>query len=133
MANDTIGDTLTRIRNAQIAGHKVVKVPVSKAAKSVLSVLKAEGFVDTFETAKLDDSTFEIFNVFLKYYDNGTPMISIARRVSKPGQRQYRGVETLPRVASGLGISIVSTSQGVMSDREARKRKIGGEVLALVG
>jgi small subunit ribosomal protein S8 len=132
MANDTIADTLTRIRNAQVAGHKLVKVPVSKQAKNLLEVLKSEGFIDTFETAKIDDSNFESLNVFLKYYDNGSPMISLAKRVSKPGQRQYRGVDGLPRVSSGLGISIVSTSQGVMSDREARKRKIGGEVLALV-
>ena len=132
MSNDTIADTLTRIRNAQTAGHKVVKVPTSKAAKSVLSVLKEEGFIDTFETAKVETSTFEIFNVFLKYYDNGSPMISLAKRVSRPGQRQYSGVDGLPKVSSGLGISIVSTSQGVMSDKEARKRKIGGEVLALI-
>jgi small subunit ribosomal protein S8 len=133
MTNDTIADTLTRIRNAQIAGHKVVKIPLSRSAKGVLAVLKEEGFIDTFETLKAEGATFETLNVFLKYYDNGSPMISLARRVSKPGQRQYRGVESLPRVASGLGISIVSTSQGVMSDREARKRKIGGEVLALIG
>ena len=132
MVNDTIADTLTRIRNAQIAGHKVVKIPQSKAAKSLLAVLKEEGFIDTFEAAKAEGSSFETLTVFLKYYDNGVPMISMCKRVSKPGQRQYRGVDSLPRVASGLGISVVSTSQGVMSDREARKKKIGGEVLALV-
>ena len=133
MVNDTIADTLTRIRNAQIAGHKVVKIPQSKASKSILSVLKLEGFIDTFEVGKADGEQFETLTVFLKYYENGTPMISLAKRVSRPGQRQYRGVDTLPKVASGLGISVVSTSQGVMSDREARKKKIGGEVLALIG
>lgn len=133
MSNDTIADTLTRIRNAQVAGHRVVKVPVSSAAKNVLAVLKTEGFIDTFESVKEEGKTFPQFNVFLKYYDTGLPMISIAKRVSKPGQRQYSGVEKLPKVSNGLGISIVSTSQGVMSDKEARKRKIGGEVVALIG
>lgn len=132
MANDTIADVLTRIRNAQSAGHRVVKVPSSKSAKSLLNVLKSEGFIDTFETAKDEESAFESLNVFLKYYDTGLPVISMAKRVSKSGQRQYRGVDALPKVSSGLGISIVSTSQGVMSDREARKRKIGGEVIALI-
>lgn len=132
MALDTIADVLTRIRNAQLAGHKVVKIPSSKTAKSILNVLKNEGFIDTFDVTKVEGKTFEQLNVFLKYYENGTPMISAARRLSTSGQRQYRGVDELPRVASGLGISIVSTSQGVMSDKEARKRKIGGEVLALI-
>lgn len=132
MANDTIADVLTRIRNAQSAGHRVVKVPSSKSAKSLLNVLKSEGFIDTFEPAKDEESAFESLNVFLKYYDTGLPVISMAKRVSKSGQRQYRGVDALPKVSSGLGISIVSTSQGVMSDREARKRKIGGEVIALI-
>lgn len=132
MVTDTIADVLTRIRNAQQVGHKLVHVPSSKMAKSVLAVLKTEGFIDTFEAAENDESGFPILKVFLKYYESGTPVISTARRVSKPGQRQYRGVGKLGRVHSGLGISIISTSQGVMSDREARKRKIGGEVLALI-
>lgn len=132
MVLDTIADVLTRVRNAQLAGHKVVKIPSSKTAKSLLNVLKSEGFIDTFDVAKVEGKAFEQLSVFLKYYENGTPMISTARRMSTSGQRQYRGVDDIPRVASGLGISIISTSQGVMSDREARKRKIGGEVLALV-
>ena len=132
MTNDTIADVLTRIRNAQSSGHRVVKVPSSKTAKNLLNVLKVEGFIDTFETAQDEDSAFEVLSVFLKYYDNGLPVISTAKRISKSGQRQYRGVDALPKVSSGLGISIISTSQGVMSDREARKRKIGGEVLALI-
>jgi small subunit ribosomal protein S8 len=132
MTNDTIADVLTRIRNAQVAGHKVVKVPVCRSAKNLLEVLKSEGFIDTYETVKEEGVTFDVINVFLKYYDNGAPVIATAKRVSKPGQRQYRSVDGLPKVSSGLGISIISTSQGVMSDREARKRKIGGEVLAIV-
>lgn len=132
MVNDTISDTIIRIKNAQVAGHRIVKIPVAKATKNLLQVLKDEGFIDTYESENVDNSSFSQFSVFLKYYDNGSPMISTAKRVSKPGQRQYRGVGNLPKVSSGLGISIVSTSQGVMSDREARKRKIGGEVLAII-
>lgn len=132
MANDSIADVLTRIRNAQSAGHKVVKIPSSKGAKNLLNVLKSEGFIDTYEAAKDEETSFEVITVFLKYYDTGLPVISVAKRVSKSGQRQYRGVDGLPKVSSGLGISIVSTSSGVMSDREARKRKIGGEVLAII-
>ena len=132
MSNDTISDVLTRIRNAQNAGHRLVSVPASKAAKNLLEVLKNEGFIDTYETKKDEETGFDNLSVFLKYYDNGHPVISSARRMSKPGQRQYRSVDELPRVSSGLGISIISTSQGVMSDREARRRKIGGEVIALI-
>lgn len=136
MVTDSIGDVLTRIRNAQLAGHKVVKVPSSKAVKSVLSVLKNEGFIDTFEPIKEEAqkgrTAREQLNVFLKYYESGIPLISFARRMSKPGLRVYRGLKDIPRVSSGLGISIISTSQGVMSDREARKKKIGGEILALI-
>lgn len=133
MALDTIADTLTRVRNAQLAGHRSVKVPSSKMAKSILAVLKSEGFIDGFDVVKDESKPFEECNIFLKYYESGLPVISFARRVSKSGRRQYMGVEKLPRVSSGLGMSIVSTSQGVISDREARKRKIGGEVLAILG
>lgn len=133
MSNDLVADLLTRIRNAQRAGHKSVKVQVSKFSQQVLSVLKAEGFIDGYETKKAEKESHPSCTVHLKYYDSGEPVIGLAQRVSKSGRRMYAQTTKLPRVQSGLGISIVSTSQGVMSDREAKKRKIGGEVLALIG
>lgn len=133
MTTDTIADTLTRIRNAQLAGHKSVKVSASKMTKSVLEVLKSEGFIDGFETVKSEDKPCDECNVFLKYYENGLPVISVAKRASKPGRRFYLRATELPKVSSGLGISIISTSQGVLSDREARKKKIGGEIVAKIG
>jgi len=133
MTNDTIADLLTRIRNAQRAGHKVTRVPSSKMSMRVLEVLKTEGFISSFKTLMPEGEKFEQVDVALKYYSTGEPVIGLARRISTPGLRKYVGSEKLPRVKSGLGISIVSTSQGVMSDREARKRRIGGEVLAFIG
>lgn len=133
MLTDTIADVLTRIRNAQRAGHRSVAVRPSRMAERVLAVLQKEGFIDGFEQKAEGSSGHPEINVFLKYFSSGRPMISKARRVSRPGRRIYASVEKLPRVDSGLGIAIVSTSQGVLSDREARHRKIGGEVLALVG
>ena len=132
MMTDTIADVLTRVRNAQRAGHKVVVVRASQMTQRVLSVLQKEGFIDGFEQGTDKEGKPEI-HVFLKYFSSGRPMISKARRVSRPGRRIYASVERLPRIDSGLGIAIISTSQGVVSDREARQRKIGGEVLALVG
>jgi len=133
MLTDSIADILTRIRNAQRAGHKVVHVRASKMAERVLTVLQKEGFVDGFEIKTETAKKFPEISVFLKYFSSGKPMISKARRVSRPGKRVYAPFEKLPRVDSGLGIAIISTSQGVVSDREARYRKIGGEVLALIG
>lgn len=132
MVNDWISDALTRIRNAQRAGHKVVAIPASRMVQSLIEVLKHEGFIESFEREAGDDG-FDKITVYLKYFSNGEPVIRQARRMSSPGRRLYSPVDTLPRVKSSLGISIVSTSQGVMSDREARKRGIGGEVLAIVG
>ena len=131
MLTDSIADLLTRIRNAQRVGHRVVTVRPSKMNDRILTVLKDEGFIDAFESKKSDDGKANTL-VHLRYFDSGRPVIKVARRVSKPGRRVYAEVTKLPRVASGLGIAIVSTSQGVFSDREARKRKIGGEVLATI-
>ena len=134
MHSDLIADTLTRIRNAQRTGHKSVGVRASKAVKRVLEVLRSEGFIQGFELKKDDaENKFGKYEVGLKYYNMGEPAISLIRRVSKSGRRVYSGVESLPKIFNGLGISIISTSQGVMSDREARKKKIGGEILAHVG
>lgn len=131
MLTDSIADLLTRIRNAQRVGHRVVNVRPSKMNDRILAVLKEEGFIDAFENKKNDEGKTNTL-VHLRYFDSGRPVIQVARRVSKPGRRVYAEVTKLPRVASGLGIAIVSTSQGVISDREARKRKIGGEVLATI-
>ena len=133
MMTDSIADLLTRVRNAQRAGHKVVHVRASRMAERVLGVLQKEGFIESF--SQRDEETLKAseISVFLKYFSSGRPMISKARRVSRPGRRIYLPCEKLPRVDSGLGIAVVSTSQGVISDREARVKKIGGEVLALIG
>lgn len=133
MSNDAISDSLTRIRNAQRAGHKVVKLNAYKPVKAFVEVLKVEGFIDGYEVTHDVEAGFDVLTVFLKYFGAGEPVIKAASRVSKPGRRVYSHCEDLPRVKHSLGISVVSTSQGVMSDREARRRKIGGEVLALIG
>lgn len=132
MVNDTIADVLTRIRNAQRAGHKSVRVSASRSSQGVLTVLRDEGFVESFEVVKDRADKFDECNVVLKYFGSGEPVIDKAKRMSTPGRRVYSGVEDLPRVDCGLGISIISTSKGIISDREARKQHIGGEVLATV-
>ncbi|RIL07994.1 MAG: 30S ribosomal protein S8 [Proteobacteria bacterium] len=133
MSNDLIADCLTRIRNAQRAGHKSVHVRQTKMVARVLEVLKSEGYIESYEIVKeRERGESPRINVVLKYYTAGEPVISQARRVSKSGRRFYVKGDKLPRIASGLGMTLVSTSQGVLSDREARKRKIGGEVLATI-
>ena len=132
MVGDLIADLLTRIRNAQRVGHKTVRVTTSKMSKNVLELLKREGFIDTFSQKKDREDKFDVFEVHLKYYGPNLPAISTANKVSKSGRRIYFGATQLPKVYHGLGISIVSTSQGLMSDKEARQRKIGGEVLAYI-
>ncbi|MCB0317629.1 MAG: 30S ribosomal protein S8 [Bdellovibrionales bacterium] len=130
MRTDPIADLLTRVRNAQRVGHKVVRVPLSNVSKSILDVLKEEGFIESYQ--QVSAGKFEELEISLKYYNRGRPAITLARRISSPGRRAYSSVKELPKVHCGLGISIVSTSQGVMSDRAARSKNIGGEVLALV-
>lgn len=132
MINDHVSDMITRIRNGQRAGHRSVLVTVSKMNKSILEVLKREGLIDGFESAQ-DANKKPALRVGLKYYASGKPLISRADRVSKPGCRKYFESERLPKVSSGLGIAIVSTSKGIMTDGEARKSKVGGEVIALIG
>ena len=139
MINDLIADLLTRIRNGQRAGHKIVNVPKSKELAAVLKVLQDEGFVHSFEEISEEVRTNKgkvvnraMYKVGLRYDINGEPAITEIKRVSKSGCRVYGQTTELPRVFSGLGISIISTSQGVISDSEARRRGIGGEVLATV-
>ena len=131
MSTDSVADLLTRIRNAQRANFSSVEVPASKMNKSILAVLHSEGYVGKIEEKKA--GSFSNYSVALKYLDQNQPLIKEIKRVSKPGCRVYKGVNDLPRIKSGLGISIVSTPQGVMTDREARSRNIGGELLAIVG
>ena len=128
---DPIADMLTRIRNANKMRHATVDIPASKAKKDVLTVLVNEGFIVGYEEVKLENNQ-SVLKVTLKYTNTKERVIKGLKRVSKPGLRVYAQVDELPRVLNGLGIAIISTSQGVMTDREARKANIGGEVLAYV-
>ena len=128
--NDPLGDMLTRIRNAQMRGRSTVRTPASKLRAWVLDVLKDEGYIRGYEKAT-DAAGHPELEISLKYYE-GTPVIRELKRVSKPGRRVYSKIKDLPRVYSGLGISILSTPQGVMSDNEARAANVGGEVLCRV-
>jgi small subunit ribosomal protein S8 len=128
--SDPIADMLTRIRNAVAVGHERVTIPASKTKEAVARVLAAEGFIDRYEIKQADPGS-ELLLV-LRYGERRAPVIQGLKRVSKPGHRVYRGASELKRVQGGLGIAIVSTSQGMMPDREARRRRLGGEVVAEV-
>ena len=128
--NDPIADMLTRIRNAGSAGHKRVDMPVSKQKIAIARILTENHFVHGYKV--LDDGAFGVLRVYLKYTEEERPVIRSIRRVSRPGLRRYGGANEVPKVRSGLGIAILSTSQGVMTDRDARRRHVGGEVLATV-
>ena len=128
--NDPIGDMLTRLRNAGMRGKSTVMVPASKMRVRVLDVLADEGYIRGYETAT-DTKGHPALEVSLKYFE-GAPAIREMKRVSKPGRRVYMGVNDTPSVRQGLGVSIVSTSKGVMSDANARSHNIGGEVLCTV-
>jgi small subunit ribosomal protein S8 len=128
--SDPLGDMLTRIRNGQMASKSAIKAPASKLRANVLEVLRREGYIRGFETVSLGDGKAEL-SIELKYH-NGEPVIRELRRVSKPGRRIYKGVNDLPSVYNGLGIAIVSTPRGVLSDAEAREARVGGEVLCTV-
>lgn len=128
--SDPIGDMITRIRNAQMRKRTSVSTPASKLRGWVLDVLEEEGYIRGYARVE-QTGTFPEFEIHLKYYE-GEPVISQIQRVSKPGRRVYKGVGDLPRVRNGLGISIVSTPRGVMSDAKARENNVGGEVLCQV-
>ena len=128
--NDPIGDMLTRIRNAHLRGKSTVKTPASKLRGWVLDVLANEGYIRGYEGATSDAGHPEL-EISLKYFD-GEPVIKGLKRVSKPGRRVYSASSDIPTVRQGLGISIVSTRQGVMSDAQARAANVGGEVLCTV-
>ena len=127
---DPIADLLTRIRNANHMRHETVEIPASKLKSDILSVLKRQGYISNFS---LDETgQFKKLVVTLKYTDSNERVIKGLKRISKPGLRVYAKVEELPRVLNGLGVALISTSNGVMSDREARLANVGGEVLAYV-
>ena len=127
---DPIADMLTRIRNANSAKHDSVDIPASNMKKAIAQILLDEGYIKGFQV--IEDGKQGIIKITLKYGENKTQVINGLRRVSKPGLRVYSSAEELPRVMKGLGVAIISTSKGVMTDRQARKENLGGEVLAFV-
>ena len=128
--SDPLGDMLTRIRNGQMANKNAIKAPASKLRANVLEVLRREGYIRGYETVDLGGGKTEL-SIELKYH-NGEPVIKELRRVSKPGRRIYAGLKDLPHVYNGLGIAILSTPRGVLSDTEAREARVGGEILCTV-
>src|SRR5690625_2058442 len=127
---DPVADMLTRIRNANMVRHEKLELPASKIKRDIADILKREGFVRDYEF--IEDDKQGILRIFLKYGNNDQQVITGIKRISKPGLRVYAKAEEVPRVLNGLGIAIVSTSKGVLSDKEARSQAVGGEVLAYV-
>ena len=127
---DPIADLLTRIRNASSSKHETVDVPASNMKKAIVEILNDEGYIKDFQV--IEDGKQGVIRITLKYGPNKERVISGLKRVSKPGLRFYASVDELPRVLKGLGIAIVSTSKGIMTDKEARKQHVGGEVLAYI-
>jgi small subunit ribosomal protein S8 len=127
---DPIADMLTRIRNANTAKHETVDIPASNMKKAIAEILNNEGYIKGYQI--IEDGKQGVIRVTLKYTGNKEKVISGIKRISKPGLRMYAPADELPRVLKGLGIAIISTSKGIMTDREARKLHIGGEVLAFV-
>lgn len=130
MMTDPIADYLTRIRNANTVYHQTTEIPASKIKRDISSILKEEGFIRDYEV--LDDGKQGVIRVFLKYGGNREKVITGLKRISKPGLRVYARKDQVPRVLGGLGIAILSTSQGIMTDKKARRLGIGGEVLCYI-
>ncbi|MGA0063905.1 MAG: 30S ribosomal protein S8 [Ilumatobacteraceae bacterium] len=130
MMTDPIADMLTRIRNANVAMRDEVMMPSSKQKVALAEILKREGYISSYEV--LDGKSAKTLKISMKYSDDRRRTISGIKRVSTPGLRVYRGATDVPRVLGGLGVAVLSTSQGLMTDREARKRKVGGEVMCYV-
>ena len=127
--SDPIGDMLTRIKNAQMRNYKIVKLPSSKFKVKIAEVLKSEGFILEHKISQIKNK--QILEITLKY-SSGNPVISSIQRISKPGRRIFSSAESLPKINNGLGIAIVSTPKGVMTDIDARKNKLGGEIICKV-
>jgi small subunit ribosomal protein S8 len=132
MNTDPIADLLTRIRNAASAGHKFVELPASKLKIELARVLLQEGYIKSYELKDDPQGRFKILRVVLKYDKAGYPVIRRLARVSRPGLRKYAKVDTMPRVLNGAGVAIISTSKGILTDRAARREKVGGEILCVV-
>lgn len=130
MVNDPIADMLTRIRNAVAVGHERVSMPASKMKVGIARILVDEGFIDRFDVK--ENGTMNELELVLRYGNRRQPAIGGIKRISKPGHRIYRGAGELPRVQGGLGVAVVSTSQGLLPDREARRRRLGGEIVCEV-
>ena len=130
MTSDPIADLLTRIRNASRAEHEKVDIPASKLKVKISELLKDEGFIKNYRL--IEDDKQGVLRVYLKYSDDGEPVIHGIERISRPGRRVYRGKEAIPQVLGGLGLAIVSTSQGVLSGQDAVRKGVGGEVLCQV-
>jgi len=128
--SDPIGDMLARIKNAQLRNHKVIKLPSSKFKTKIAEVLKNEGFIIDYKIESKESNTYDLL-INLKY-NSGSPVISTIERISKPGRRIFSSAQSLPKINNGLGIAIISTPKGVMTDIEARKQKLGGEIICKV-
>jgi small subunit ribosomal protein S8 len=129
---DPIADMLTRIRNANVVMHDEVRMPSSKQKEALAAVLRQEGYIDDFDVRPAERGPGKTLTVQMRYSPDRQRVISGIRRVSKPGLRVYSGSEGVPRVQGGLGVAVLSTSQGLLTDREARKRRVGGEVLCFI-
>ena len=127
--SDPIGDMISRIKNAQMRGHKTVELPSSNFKVKISEILKSEGFISDYKVNS--ESNKSVLSINLKYH-SGNPVISVIERVSKPGRRIFSRAESLPKINNGLGIAIVSTPKGVMTDIDARKQKVGGEIICKV-
>ena len=130
MMTDPIADMLTRVRNAAAVGHKTVVLPSSKMKESLAEILVSEGYIDRYEIKEAGAG--KELTLVMRYGDRRNPAITGLTRVSKPGHRIYRGASEIPRVQGGLGVAVVSTSQGLLPDREARRRRLGGEIVCEV-
>ena len=129
---DPIADMLTRIRNGNVAYHDEIRMPSSKLKVTLAEILQREGYIEGFDVAPAQGRPGETLTIKMKYSPERARTISGIQRVSKPGLRVYRGADKLPRVLGGLGVAVLSTSQGLMTDREARERRVGGEILCYV-
>ena len=127
--SDPIGDMLARIKNAQMRNYKKVKLPSSNFKSKIADVLKSEGYINNFNVANNDNKN--VLTIDLKY-NSGSPVITVIERVSRPGRRIFSSAESLPKVSNGLGIAIISTPKGVMTDQDARKNQVGGEIICKV-
>ena len=128
--SDPIGDMIARIKNSQLRNHKIIKLPSSNFKVKIAEVLKKEGFIVDF-SVETDESNLSYLSINLKY-NSGSPVINTIERISKPGRRIFSSAESLPKINNGLGIAIISTSKGVMTDIDARKQKLGGEIICKV-